>query len=37
MRERAFDNIKVAAEDRFASAGGYMHIVAQVHLRTLLK
>jgi len=35
MRERAFENINVAAEDRFASAGGYMHMVAKVHLGVL--
>ena len=37
MRERALENIKIAAEDRFAKIGGYMHMVAQVHLKVLSK
>jgi lipoprotein NlpI len=31
----ARENITAAASDRFASAGGYMHGVAKVHLRIL--
>ena len=29
---RALEHITVAAADRFADAGGYMHTVAKVHL-----
>lgn len=32
---RALEHIKAAAADRFASAGGYMHMVARVHLGLL--
>ncbi len=31
--EPALQHIKIAASDRFAAVGGYMHMVAQVHLR----
>ena len=31
----ALKHIKEAASDRFAAAGGYMHMVAAVHLKTL--
>jgi lipoprotein NlpI len=31
----ALEHIKAAAADRFASAGGYMHMVAKVHLGVL--
>jgi lipoprotein NlpI len=34
MSARAREHIAIAAEDRFAP-GGYMHMVARVHLRTL--
>jgi lipoprotein NlpI len=33
---RAREHLAVAAEDRFARAGGYMHTVARVHLRVRL-
>jgi hypothetical protein len=33
----AFEHLKIAAADRFAPAGGYMHMVARVHLQTLQK
>ena len=36
-RAGALEHIKVAAADRFAPLGGYMHMVARVHLRTLQK
>lgn len=32
---RAFEHITAAAADRYASAGGYMHMVARVHLTLL--
>jgi lipoprotein NlpI len=32
---RAREHITLAAADRFAAAGGYMHTVARVHLRSL--
>lgn len=32
---RALEHIAAAAADRYAPAGGYMHMVAQVHLRLL--
>jgi lipoprotein NlpI len=32
---RALEHIKAAAADRYASAGGYMHMVARVHLTLL--
>lgn len=32
-RDLALKHIKEAASDRYASAGGYMHMVARVHLR----
>ena len=32
MRDRALEHITIAASDRFARAGGYMHMVARVHL-----
>jgi lipoprotein NlpI len=35
MFDRAVEHIRVAASDRFEPAGGYMHIVARVHLRVL--
>jgi lipoprotein NlpI len=33
MRDRALEHIKIAAADRFAQSGGYMHMVARLHLR----
>ena len=33
--EEAFEQIEMAADDRFARAGGYMHMVAAVHLALL--
>ena len=35
MKDRALEHIKIAAADRFESYGGYMHMVARVHLRSL--
>jgi lipoprotein NlpI len=35
MKNRALEHITIAAADRFARAGGYMHMVARVHLRSL--
>jgi len=35
MKDRALEHITIAAADRFARAGGYMHSVARVHLRSL--
>jgi len=35
MKERALEHIGMAAADRFASRGGYMHMVARVHLKSL--
>jgi lipoprotein NlpI len=35
MKGRAREHITIAAADRFARAGGYMHMVARVHLRSL--
>jgi lipoprotein NlpI len=35
QKDLALKHIKEAASDRYASAGGYMHMVATVHLRTL--
>jgi lipoprotein NlpI len=32
-RARAMEHLTVAAADRFADAGGYMHTVARVHLQ----
>lgn len=32
---RALEHIRTAAADRYASAGGYMHMVARVHLARL--
>jgi lipoprotein NlpI len=34
-RDRALEHIRAAAADRYGAAGGYMHMVAQVHLSTL--
>jgi tetratricopeptide (TPR) repeat protein len=34
-KDLALKHIKEAASDRYASAGGYMHMVATVHLRVL--
>ena len=34
-RDRTLEHIMVAAADRYAVTGGYMHMVAQVHLATL--
>jgi len=31
---RALEHLKIAAQDRFEEAGGYMHMVAKVHLRS---
>ena len=33
-KDLALEHIKAAAADRFATVGGYMHMVAVVHLRT---
>lgn len=33
--DRALEHIKVAAQDRYAAVGGYMHMVAKVHLGIL--
>ena len=33
MKDRALEHIKIAAADRFERVGGYMHMVARVHLR----
>ncbi len=35
MKDRAREHITIAAADRFARSGGYMHMVARVHLRSL--
>ena len=35
MKERALQHITMAAADRFERYGGYMHMVARVHLRAL--
>jgi len=35
MKDRAREHITIAAADRFARGGGYMHMVARVHLRSL--
>jgi lipoprotein NlpI len=35
MTDRALEHIKIAASDRFAPYGGYMHMVARVHLRSV--
>jgi tetratricopeptide (TPR) repeat protein len=35
MKERALEHIRTAAADRFEPYGGYMHMVARVHLRSL--
>jgi lipoprotein NlpI len=35
MKSRALEHVTIAAADRFARAGGYMHMVARVHLRSL--
>ena len=35
MKDRALEHIKIAAADRFERYGGYMHMVARVHLRSL--
>jgi lipoprotein NlpI len=34
MKDRALEHIKMAAADRFEPYGGYMHMVARVHLRS---
>jgi lipoprotein NlpI len=36
-RGQALENIRAAAADRFAAAGGYMHSIARVHLGMLQK
>jgi lipoprotein NlpI len=36
-RTRALEHIGIAADDRFASVGGYMHTVARIHLDLLQK
>jgi lipoprotein NlpI len=36
-RTRALEHISVAAADRFATVGGYMHTVARIHLDLLQK
>ena len=35
MKDQALEHITIAASDRFAPSGGYMHMVARVHLRSL--
>ena len=35
MKARALEHITMAAADRFEREGGYMHMVARVHLRAL--
>jgi lipoprotein NlpI len=35
VRDRALEHITAAAADRYAQLGGYMHMVARVHLGTL--
>ena len=35
MNARALDLVRIAAADRFERYGGYMHMVARVHLRSL--
>ena len=35
MKARALEHITIAAADRFERVGGYMHMVARVHLRAL--
>jgi lipoprotein NlpI len=35
MKDRALQHLTIAAADRFEPYGGYMHMVARVHLRTL--
>jgi lipoprotein NlpI len=35
IKDQALEHIKIAASDRFAPSGGYMHMVARVHLRSL--
>lgn len=35
QRSRALEHIKAAAADQFAPVGGYMHMVARVHLKVL--
>jgi len=35
MKDRALQHITIAAADRFEPDGGYMHMVARVHLRSL--
>jgi lipoprotein NlpI len=34
-KDEALDQMKIAAADRYRAAGGYMHMVARVHLATL--
>jgi lipoprotein NlpI len=34
-KDAALEHIKAAADERYAPIGGYMHMVARVHLRTL--
>lgn len=36
MKEQALEHIRSAAADRFERYGGYMHMVARVHLRSLV-
>jgi hypothetical protein len=33
MKDRSLEHLTIAAADRFARAGGYMHMVARVHQR----
>jgi lipoprotein NlpI len=35
MKDHALEHIRIAADDRFERYGGYMHMVARVHLRSL--
>jgi lipoprotein NlpI len=34
-RRRALEHLRLAADDRYAQSGGYMHVVARVHLDSL--
>ena len=36
-KDRALEHIRMAAADRFEPYGGYMHMVARVHLRSLTR
>ena len=34
-RRRALEHMRLAADERYAQSGGYMHVVARVHLESL--